>query len=68
VYRGEEGAADQLGVVARLRRAARFASAGREPRRLLPARPQRAGEYPFLPIPILFLCSGAFSPFDDPLL
>lgn len=41
--RGEEGAGDQLGAMARLRWAAGIASAGRQSRRLLPARPQRAG-------------------------
>lgn len=40
VRRGEETAGDQLGAVARMCGAARVASAGREPRRLLPTRPQ----------------------------
>lgn len=44
VCRGEEGAGDQLGPVARLRRPAGAASAGRQPRRLLPTGPQRAGK------------------------
>jgi hypothetical protein len=43
VCRGEEAAGDQLGAVARLRGAAGVATAGGQPRRLLPPRPQRAG-------------------------
>jgi hypothetical protein len=44
VCRGEEGTADQLGALARLRGASGVAAAGGQPRRLLPPRPQRAGE------------------------
>jgi len=44
VCRGEEGATDQLGALARLRGASGVAAAGGQPRRLLPPRPQRAGE------------------------
>ncbi|XP_066372473.1 auxin response factor 19-like isoform X2 [Miscanthus floridulus] len=40
--RGEEGATDQLGALARLRGASGVAAAGGQPRRLLPPRPQRA--------------------------
>jgi hypothetical protein len=43
--RGEEGADDQRGAVARLRGAAGVAAAGGQPRRLLPPGPQRAGEF-----------------------
>ena len=48
VYRGEEAAGDQLGAVACLRGAAGVAAAGGQPPRLLPPRPQRAGEAPYL--------------------
>jgi len=48
VCRGEEAAGDQLGAVACLRGAAGVAAAGGQPRRLLPPRPQRAGEAPYL--------------------
>jgi hypothetical protein len=43
VRRGAEGAADQRGLVVRLRRPARVTAAGGQPRSLLPAGPQRAG-------------------------
>jgi hypothetical protein len=42
--RGAEGAGDQRRPVVRLRGPARVSAAGGQPRRLLPAGPQRAGE------------------------
>jgi hypothetical protein len=44
VRRGAEAAGDQRGLVVRLRGAARVSAAGRQPRSLLPAGPQRAGK------------------------
>ena len=53
VRRGAEGAGDQRGPVVRLRGPARVAASGGQPRRLLPAGPQRAGErgLPVMPSP-----------------
>ena len=53
VCRGEEGATDQLGALARLRGASGVAAAVGQPRRLLPPRPQRAGEPLSLSLPVL---------------
>jgi hypothetical protein len=44
VRRGAEAAGDQRGLVVRLRGAASVSAAGRQPRSLLPAGPQRAGK------------------------